>query len=109
MKYVYTVTQNFGELPNNKPNPGAFRQEKFDEYLKTIDETYPRIADMIRVMWGDKQLHEKLSSMIYLDTNGRNGFDQKTMAALLLIHTMHLEVFGFNPIGMIWNNSHDKW
>lgn len=69
-----------------------------EEALQKVLEVYPRIHNMITMMWGDIALHQKLTRMLYLDTNGREGFDKPVGMAIARLQEIHMEEFGFDPI-----------
>jgi hypothetical protein len=79
------------------------------EAMTKIAETYPRIYQMIRMLWGTPLLHERLSKMLFLDTHGREGFDKPVVHALVMIHDAHMAETGFSPITHIEDMERDIW
>lgn len=79
------------------------------EAMALIGETYPRIHNMIRMLWGTPLLHERLSKMLFLDTHGREGFDKPVGLALAKIHDVHMEENGYPPMLHIENMERDIW
>ena len=77
--------------------------------LSVVHTYYPRIALLIADKWGTEQLHERLSRMLFLDTEGRNGFPIVVGKALMYIHRYHQEKFGFETISETRGMEKDTW
>jgi hypothetical protein len=80
-----------------------------EDPLATVKKAYPRIYKMIMDLWGTELLHIRLTKMVALDTEGRQGFDKPTGAALMSIHDLHMAKFKFEPIWNIPDMRRDTW
>ena len=77
--------------------------------LAVVRDAYPRIHKMITQNWGTALLHLKLTKLVALDTEGREGFTKPVGLALMRIHSLHMEKFGFEPIWSIPGMKKDTW
>ena len=66
--------------------------------LETVRLEFPRISTAIRLTWGSNELHEKLSHMIHVDTEGRQGFPHHVLEALIKIFNHHADTFNLEPV-----------
>ena len=80
-----------------------------EDPLAVIKASYPRIYRMIVSMWGTRELHVKLTKMVALDTEGREGFERGVGEALLKIQQKHMDTNNFEPIWAIPDMKRDTW
>ena len=99
---------NAGPIPVFKmPEKSA---DEFDRALDLIKNFYPRIYEMISLMWGERVLHEKLTNMIQADSYGREGFPFDIAMALMKIHDAHMTEFGFDAVDTLFGGlGKDQW
>jgi hypothetical protein len=83
--------------------------EPKEDPLLVVKAAYPRIYKMIVDLWGTDLLHLRLSKMVALDTEGREGFDKPVGLALMAIHDKHMTQFKFEPIWFIPDMRRDTW
>ena len=57
--------------------------------LFIIRRLFPRIADAIELMWGDRDLDGYLNKLILADRGDRAGFPKPVMQSLLKLHNQH--------------------
>jgi len=83
--------------------------ETVEGALGIINESFPRIAEMIKSGWGSKELHKKLAMMLQVDTEKRAGFDTPIGFALMKVYQSHMDEFKFEPIGITQQFKQDRW
>lgn len=65
--------------------------------LKVMFELNPRIAVQIEVLWGTKEAHKYIKSLLIPDRTGREGFPFDMYCCLIQIYLMHCaDVGDFN-------------
>jgi hypothetical protein len=85
------------------------RQLTVDECVAVLHASHPRIMEMIVSGWGSQTLHQKLSTMLYLDTEGRAGFGQVQATALVILFNEHVKTFDFDPAPLQPLEKKDTW
>lgn len=85
------------------------QQHDFDNAMDSLKETYPRIHNMIELMWGERDLHDRLTKMLQADSEGREGFPLSVFTALMIINDAHMTEFGFDVAGFGDFSKRDKW
>lgn len=89
-----------------KPKDPSDLQKAMD----VVAGAYPRISKMINVMWGSRELHQKLTSMLQLDNVEREGFPAYVATALMTIHDFHMTEFNFDAfISSSFMPDSDRW
>ena len=68
----------------------------------TIERNFPRIAQSIELLWGNRELDEYLKNLILADRAGREGFPAETLTALLKLHNQHVAQFAFPSADEGW-------
>lgn len=64
------------------------------EILK--EHGFKRIADGVELIWGTVELENYLSKLVITDRDNREGFPPLVFNAILRLHTLHNDEFGFN-------------
>ena len=67
-----------------------------------IERHFPRIADAIHLMWGNRELDDYLQKMIVADRTDRGGFPEEVLGALLKLYNQHAEQFQFQKPEDVW-------
>jgi len=63
--------------------------------LCIVERDYPRIAEAIKLMWGNRELDDYFERLIVSDREGRVGFQVAVFEALLKLHQQHKSQFNF--------------
>lgn len=63
--------------------------------LSVIERDYPRIAEAIKLMWGNREMDDYFERLIVSDRAGREGFPVAAFEALLKLHQQHKAQFNF--------------
>ena len=74
------------------------------DHFAVIHDKFPRIAETIRVLWGEPELQKYLTNLIFDDQHYKNGqsrqgFPTDVMESLLVIHNKHSSSA---PITDVW-------
>jgi len=77
------------------------RKEKPDPW-PIIERDFPRIAAMMRELWGTGALDDYLAKLVVDDRGGRQGFPAEVMDAILEIALRHSQQFGFTKAISPW-------
>ena len=78
--------------PAPDPKPQVVEEEP---PLFVIRRHFPRIADAIELMWGERELDGYLNNLILADRSDREGFPRPVLQALLKLHDQHARQFQF--------------
>jgi hypothetical protein len=62
-----------------------------------IQREHPRVAKVIELIWGHRELDDYLQKLIVADRGDREGFSRPTMSALMKLAKQHSEQFRFAP------------
>ena len=84
-------------------------QQNLDEAMEVLKTYYARIHGMIELMWGERELHDRLTKMLQADSDGRAGFPMQVFAALMTINDAHMTEFGFDVTGFGDFSERDQW
>lgn len=90
------------------PPREADREQTETPPLVVIREHYPRIAKAIELMWGTREMDTYFSKLVVDDRDGRAGFPQPVLAAILKLSADHARRFRFQAAacGDAWG--HDR-
>lgn len=67
-----------------------------------IARLFPRIAEAIKLMWGERDLDDYLKKLIMADRTERAGFPKEVLAALLKLYNQHVMQFNFTSPLRMW-------
>ena len=97
----------------------ARRQETSDPYRRSekpdpwpiIERSFPRIAAVIRALWGHGTLDDYFAKLVVDDRGGREGFPPEVMEAILEVALLHSQRFHFSQSMRPWEAdvSERKW
>ena len=65
-----------------------------EEAKKILRSTYPKLLTKIELIWGYKECEQELDKLIVSSRDGRQGFPDKVLNALLALHKTHQCQFG---------------
>jgi hypothetical protein len=77
-------------VPEAKPAPADEEPPLF-----IVRRQFPRIAEAIELMWGERELDGYLNKLILADRSDREGFPKPMLQALLKLHNQHTSQFHF--------------
>ncbi len=76
--------------------------------LSIVRESHPRIAELIELGWGSRDLEERFTRWVLTDQEGRRGWSCDVLGALLDLHHKHACSFNFD-VTPIWGEKPDRW
>ena len=96
---LFTADQITSQSPE-QPQP----QSKLVDHFAVVRNKFPRIAESIRILWGEPELQKYLADLIFDDQHYKNGqsrqgFPTDVMESLLAIYDKHSKGA---PITDIW-------
>jgi hypothetical protein len=69
--------------------------------MSMLEAGFPHLTENLQKMWGDPSI-ERYFSTLWIDTRGnRRGFPPAVMSDLLMIASVHSDVFGAPTAGQI--------
>jgi hypothetical protein len=63
--------------------------------LDLLSERYPRIAWRIKALWNSQELADQFNRWVFTDQEGRSGFSQEVIEALIELSNEHCAETGF--------------
>jgi hypothetical protein len=74
-----------------------------DPCISAIEQKFPRLAESVTLMWGDKDFQPYVDKLVVDDRGDREGFPQDVMQELLFLSQMHERILPTrdpdNPMG----------
>ena len=102
-------------LPFNRHTINRFKSAEAEVEIEEPEEgeppffivrrLFPRIADAIELMWGNRELDDYLNKLILVDRADRGdraGFPREVLAALLKLNNQHSARFKFKRPEDAW-------
>lgn len=74
----------------------------------TIQQSYPRVAQKISLMWGSQELQNAFVRWILTDQEGRQGWPRNVYSALFTLANEHAAKFNLEAVP-VWTEHRDKW
>lgn len=71
--------------------------------ISLVQELYPRIGEKIKQLWGTIDLNHYLTSIIFDDRGGRQGFPEHVANALFRVYENHGSLVKETRKGDIWD------
>jgi len=91
-------------LPNSEALASPAMPAGVMQDLSLIQEQYPHICIKIKELsWGSVELQKFLTTIIFDERGGRQGFPNTTASALLRIYDVHSKLAPSTNAGDIWD------